>query len=303
MELEGRLKVGTLVIREFDHEVPRDLLAVFTRAMTASPTACGMPAFEATGTAIGDRLDVMGWDADTALAELDSSLGLARSAYERLHMDADPTTIMSDPWSGLAALDAAGWLRRVGATTGPESVWTDWALSLLNDRDPMIVLRLMAMARPDEVCRLEVQPDIEFDTEVPRRLLVMTQTAEDAAAIDGAVQGRTPHLVDIVRVAHLGGDGEPQTLRGHVLGLAALTLKQPLVAVFRPDADPALATIMDVPRVQVLVASNNPVLDPSATLAELLTLRGVGGLRPEDLPARIAGDVRVERAPVRPASD
>ncbi|GAB3625012.1 hypothetical protein GCM10027418_30990 [Mariniluteicoccus endophyticus] len=303
MELEGRLKVGAHVIAEFDYEVPGDLLAVFTRAMTASPTECGMPSFEATGSALGDRLDVMGWDAASALSELDSSLALARSAYESLHMDADPTAILSDPWSGLSGLDAAGWLRRVRASTGPESVWTDWALSLLHDRDPNTVLRLMAIARPDEICRLEVQPDVEFDTEVPRRLLVMTQTAEDAAAISGAVQGRAPHLTDLVRVAHLGGDGEPGTLRGHVLGLAELTLKQPLVAVFRPGTDPAMATIVDVPRLQVLVASTDPVVDPSSTLAELLTLRGVGGLPPESLSARLADDVRVEQAHGRPASD
>ncbi|GAB3705875.1 hypothetical protein [Mariniluteicoccus flavus] len=305
MELDGRLLVNDFVVCEFDHEVDEVVLAVFTREMAAAPSPDGLLGFEATGRVVADRLDALGHSADGALDLLDESLDLARSAYFGLHPD-DPALIVSDPVGGLLTLEAEGWLRVFSEDRPtPPVAHSEWFMGLFQDHDAATVLRLAALARPDGVLRLEVDADEAFTkAELPRQL-VITQTADDAEALRYAIQGRTPHLVDLVLASHLGGDGSAEALVEHVRGLARLKLLQPLTAVFRPDALVESMLLNERPDAfRVLVAPDVPLVDPPATLKALLTVVGIG-VGPH-LPRHrraTGGDAESAPADARPASD
>lgn len=279
--LEGRLFIGELLIREFDHEVDRAIRCVFTRAMASSPTADGLLVFEAPAYAIGDRLDALGADANRAIAHLDASLELARSAYAGMQSDDDPASLVSDQWRRLLSLDWVAWVRLLGADSdSPNGVYAQWLLGMANDLEAATVLRLCALARPDDLVRLELPPDESLVSDGVRRRLVVTQTADDAEALRFAIQGRRPHLSDLVVVSHLGGDGTPEALSAQIRGLLQLRLLQQLTAVFLPGSDDVAADLLavanDPQRLQALVAPTVPAYDPPAVLAALFGAIGIG---------------------------
>lgn len=220
-----RLLVDERAVSSFPAGVSPEVLTLFRPGVTLHPGV-----FRCGGRVLLDRMDAMGIDADQAMACLTDALELASDAYGGLGHPGDIDPDLGLGATSISGLDATDWLLRLSFDTDPRAI--NWLLSLVEECDPAMVLRLCLMAKPAATVSLEV-PDSDQPAPTSGTRLVVTQTRADAEALRRCLGHELPHLSDLIRCTHLGGDESAPQLLEQLRGLAQLRIPQQVTFVFR----------------------------------------------------------------------
>ena len=246
MDYTGYLLVGTFPVASAE-PVEDELLAVFRddilqvrpvpaeqyeQYMSVTGPEIESAVFRAPGPVIADRLDAMGMDAASVLADLDRTLkGAAEPATEAdlaEYGDEARASVRAEE-ELLSAMSAQDWVARLAATPDdPDAVYDKspgsrgWLVNLLDSEDgwdTLRRLRAILLAFPDADVTIDVtwlgeygwreseptalasnaQAAVRDKTTVHAPVIVLTEGTTDAEFLSTALSVLHPHLTDLVR--------------------------------------------------------------------------------------------------------
>jgi HEPN/Toprim N-terminal domain 1 len=318
----GDLRVGSVVVRYENVQNPESaIVAVFRddmlkirrhRSKTAEHDSSDLDneeldevVFRAPGRVIADRLDVIGVDAETVRADLDSLL-----EYEAEPLDDDDLADYDESeraWirneeAILSSMDAQAWVDNLAATPDDSDVFGDreplsrgWLMKLLQNWDDRLALRAALLAFPEGEVVLDLTANGEYGwpESEPAKLASHAQVAVQEAATTYApmivlTEGRTdaeflrdglellyPHLTDLVRFFdyQYKPEGSATALIQTVRAFAAAGIANRVVAVFDNDSAAAEA-LRNKPELSRLPSNVRIVQYPPVDLAKLYPTLG-----------------------------
>lgn len=264
------LIVGEVRISVKHEEVSHELVAVFHDDMIHCRPLGGTPLeqvqLRAAGKVVADRLDVMGIDAASILADLDEMLetkaeGLINGKFFAWSIDEHQRKVSEG--QRIQGMTGRDWARRLASAVNPDSSLDKnpddqrWLLGLISEWETRRRLRAVLLAIPDAEVVLEIPFDPDYPwlgvdqkiiasesqkkmyqtaaTHVPA--IVLTEGKTDAEFLRDSLEVLYPHLTDLVRF--MDYEQRPEAgigalMRG-VRAFAAAGIANRVIAIFDND--------------------------------------------------------------------